>query len=198
MRTLILSFWVSIALGGLVGFAGLWSSKTSFAQDQGFTPPGKNFGTNPFNQQNPDGGFFDEEDDFEEDEFDDIAEDVLRQKMEQRLKERAKSLREGADNNSNNAAQASPSRSAPKPRLEKPKADFKAMSDRVGNTSIQSGANSKITPGPNSAGCLSLDPSTGYGPDVISNFDFPDADIIEIAKTLGRLTCLNFIFDMKS
>lgn len=43
--------------------------------------------------------------------------------------------------------------------------------------------------------CLRLDPETGFGPDVISNFNFPDADIVEIAETLGRITCLNFIFD---
>lgn len=43
--------------------------------------------------------------------------------------------------------------------------------------------------------CLKLDPESGYGPDIIANFNFPDADVVEIAETLGRITCLNFIFD---
>ena len=61
------------------------------------------------------------------------------------------------------------------------------------------------TPGGSAAGvvatgektrkCLKLDPYSGKGSDTIANFNFPDADVVEIAETLGRLTCLNFIFD---
>ncbi len=72
-------------------------------------------------------------------------------------------------------------------------ADFNSATQDAGAT-IQGGANSRIS-GDKPKSCLKLDPFTGYGPDIINNFDFPDAEIMEVIKTLGRLTCLNFVFD---
>jgi general secretion pathway protein D len=43
---------------------------------------------------------------------------------------------------------------------------------------------------------IQLDAETGEGGrELVSDFNFPDADIMDIAKTLGRLTGKNFIFD---
>lgn len=43
---------------------------------------------------------------------------------------------------------------------------------------------------------IQLDAETGEGGrELVSDFNFPDADIMDIAKTLGKLTGKNFIFD---
>ena len=48
----------------------------------------------------------------------------------------------------------------------------------------------------NSPPTLDIDSETGGGSkDVVSDFNFPDADIMDIAKALGRLTGKNFILD---
>lgn len=164
-------------------------------------PPNRGAGQppNPFATGKPPGApgatgeddLFEEDDfeDFEEEEVDDISDEILRQRMEQRLRERANSApptgnttpapRAGERNNTTDRNSG---------------ADFGATSRNMGNTSIADSANSQIT-SENKAGCLKLDPFTGYGPEIVTNFDFPDADIVEIAKTLGRLTCLNFILE---
>ncbi len=148
--------------------------------NRGFTPPGSGFGANPFAGKTG-GDFFDDEED--DDTMDEISDEILRQRMEQRLRER-------------NAEVSRPSTTESRPTGNSGSSavDMSTAGASVGASSLQGGANTKITAGPKSA-CLRLDPETGYGPDVVSNFDFPDADIIEIAKTLGRLTCVNFLFD---
>ena len=156
---------------------------------RGFTPPGTSFGTNPF--AGKPGGKGDDlfepgeaDDEFDEpDDVSDISDEILRQRMEERLRARGKpatgaSTNMGRRNGGGNNG-----------------VDFNNAANDVGATSMAGGANSKITSGPKNPACLKLDPYSGYGPDVITNFDFPDADIVEIAKTLGRLTCLNFILD---
>jgi len=40
-----------------------------------------------------------------------------------------------------------------------------------------------------------LNPETGFGPERIPNFDFPDADIMEVAKAIQKLTGINIISD---
>lgn len=161
---------------------------------RGFQQPGTPFGgSNPFAGKPPGAGrpgeeLFEEDEfdeDFENEEVDDISDEILRQRMEQRLRERA----QGAPpiGGSRDMDRDPPRRSNG--------VDFGATASAMGNTSTAPGANARITPGDKSSGCLKLDPFTGYGPDVITNFDFPDADIVEIAKTLGRLTCLNFILE---
>ncbi len=159
----------------IVAISFLFFSNQSNAQNKGFNPPGTSFGTNPFSQKPRTEGFFDDEEEFEEDEeeFEDLSDDVLRQRMEQRIKERG--------GTTNSAAKGS-------------RVDFGSASAAVGATTTQS-PSAKITSGAKNPACLKLDIDTGYGPDIITNFDFPDADIVEIAKTLGKLTCLNFILD---
>jgi general secretion pathway protein D len=42
---------------------------------------------------------------------------------------------------------------------------------------------------------VSLNPETAFGPEIISSFDFPDTDIIEITKHMQKLTGINLILD---
>jgi general secretion pathway protein D len=179
--------------------------------DKGTAPPAAGFGTNPFAPKPGVSGsdkFF-EDDEAEEEEVEDISDEILRQRMEQRLRERAGNPGGSAPSAARpDTAPSTPSfgnsdsrgggggisnnRSRPSGGGQ-PAADFTEASSSVGN-SIQPGANAQIVSNSGRA-CLKLDPDTGFGPDIIKNFDFPDADIVEIAKTLGRLTCLNFILD---
>ncbi|MGE4233791.1 MAG: type II secretion system secretin GspD [Bacteriovoracia bacterium] len=155
-------------------------SVSAFAQT-GFNTPGTGKGV-PFGGKPTQGdGLFDDDDFFDEEDFEDVADEALRQKLEQRIRERT-----GLTNPSGGSKKSDNSKSS---------VNFTDASSEVGASTIGGGANSKIIPGAQGNKCLKLDPETGYGPDVITNFDFPDADIVEIAKTLGRLTCLNFILD---
>jgi general secretion pathway protein D len=48
----------------------------------------------------------------------------------------------------------------------------------------------------NNSSAIQVDAETGEGgKEVVFDFNFPDADIMDIAKTLGKLTGKNFIFD---
>lgn len=160
------------------------------ANGRGFTPPGTNFGGNPFAAR-PKGGddLFDlnDEDEFDDAGVDDISDEILRQRMEQRLRDRANSG--GSPAFGGGGAGAGRGRPGGGNGI-----DFGQAGNDVG-ANFQGGANSRINQSQKTAACLKLDPYTGYGPELITNFDFPDADIVEIAKTLGRLTCLNFILD---
>ena len=134
------------------------------------------------------------DDDFDSDEdVSDISDEILRQRMEQRLKQRrGGNARRGA------GAGFSPERfTAPAGRGagRNGGVNFGNAANDVGATTLGGGASSKITPGKGNGFRLEARPARGYGPDIITNFDFPDADIVEIAKTLGRLTQLNFILD---
>lgn len=42
---------------------------------------------------------------------------------------------------------------------------------------------------------VTLNPETGYGPEVITSFDFPNADIAEVTKHMQKLTGINLITD---
>ncbi len=42
---------------------------------------------------------------------------------------------------------------------------------------------------------VTLNPETAYGPEVITSFDFPDADILEVTRHMQKLTGLNLILD---
>ncbi len=163
---------------------GYAQTPTQPQQNRGFTPPGSNFGGgNPFAGGKAGADFFDEDEDDED--VEDISDEILRQRMEQRLRERSQF--------------AKPAQGVPSPSGGSQSGgsgiDMGSASASIGATSLAGGANTKITPGSKNPNCLRLDPDTGYGPDIVTNFDFPDADIVEIAKTLGRLTCMNFMFD---
>jgi general secretion pathway protein D len=175
----------------LIIIAMLGSSLWSHAQpapNNGLISPVQNPFSNriqPNPNANNDDDFFESDDEF--DDIDDISDEILRQRMEQRLRERA-------ENPSFNQAPPPPSIPNSLSRSNNNNIDISQTGSAIGATSLSGGANTKIQPGQQSQ-CLKLDPETGVGPDIVNNFDFPDADIVEIAKTLGRLTCINFMFD---
>ncbi len=185
-----------VSVGLLIFALGLFVNRTeaqSDAQDggeaarRGFNAPGSGFGSNPFSPKAvaPTADEEDEEDIEEDEELDELSEEILKSRMESRLRERSQQ--------GGGAAPTPEARVDSRP-TSRGSVNFRNASDGIGATSLSGGANAKIDVG-NKAGCLKLDPHTGYGPDIVTNFDFPDADIVEIAKTLGRLTCLNFIYD---
>ncbi|MCT4641991.1 MAG: type II secretion system secretin GspD [Bacteriovoracaceae bacterium] len=42
---------------------------------------------------------------------------------------------------------------------------------------------------------VQLNPETAFGPEIVTSFDFPDADIMEVTKHMQKLTGLNLILD---
>lgn len=42
---------------------------------------------------------------------------------------------------------------------------------------------------------VQLNPETGYGPEIVESFDFPDTDILELTKHMQKLTGINLILD---
>ncbi len=42
---------------------------------------------------------------------------------------------------------------------------------------------------------VQLNPETGFGPEIVENFDFPDTDILELTKHMQELTGINLILD---
>lgn len=66
----------------------------------------------------------------------------------------------------------------------------------AGTVALDGAANANGLISSNKVGSIPLDSETGEGGrNVVENFNYPDADIMEIAKTLGKLTGKNFIFD---
>jgi general secretion pathway protein D len=64
-----------------------------------------------------------------------------------------------------------------------------------GGVSVGGGPNAGVIEH-SSQRALKIDDETGEGSkDVVTDFNYPDADIMDIAKTLGRLTGKNFIID---
>jgi general secretion pathway protein D len=63
----------------------------------------------------------------------------------------------------------------------------------MGGSSSGSGVIEKSVPAP-----IKIEDETGLGPgarEMVTDFNFPDADILDIAKSLGKLTGKNFILD---
>ncbi|NDG84166.1 MAG: hypothetical protein EBX52_03900, partial [Proteobacteria bacterium] len=77
----------------------------------------------------------------------------------------------------------------PGPELKKGKRGYE-----LGGPGTEKGIRSK-----NEVPSLEVDNESGFGDsadrEMITDFNFPDADIMDIAKTLGRLTGKNFILD---
>lgn len=125
-------------------------------------------------------------DPYEEEDFDEMSDELLRQRMEERLRQKSGQM----------PAYTPPAQAEPRGAISSPPRERASTSPSSGSSApltISLSSNGEIQgKGP---GCLRLDTDTGYGPDVVNNFDFPDADIVEIAKTLGKLTCTNFILD---
>lgn len=71
-----------------------------------------------------------------------------------------------------------------------------SMSSGGAAVALDGAANANGVISANKVGSIPLDSETGEGGrNVVENFNYPDADIMEIAKTLGKLTGKNFIFD---
>ena len=121
-------------------------------------------------------------DELSEEDYDELSDDALRAKMEERLRQKATASGAPADYQPPGLNHPNPARPA-------------SSNPSTAATPISMGGDAAVGGTSRGQGCLKLDPDTGYGPDVVTNFDFPDADIVEIAKTLGKLTCLNFILD---
>lgn len=50
-------------------------------------------------------------------------------------------------------------------------------------------------PGATESKYVQLNPETGFGPEIITSFDFPDTDILELTKHMQKLTGINLILD---
>lgn len=161
--------WILTSLIGSIGLVGL-SIMPAFSQE-GFTPTKRAFG-NPSAGAPPADFFDDEDDEFKDDFFTDV-----------------------------------PPAAANRGNLDEDDVE-EAPSGRAGNTASKSSAPSDSggieLDGEHGTGVVShnkqkaikVDTETGSGSkDVITDFNYPDADIMDLAKTLGKLTGKNFIVD---
>lgn len=51
--------------------------------------------------------------------------------------------------------------------------------------------------GPEASKYVNLNPETGFGPEVITSFDFPNTQLIDMVKHMQKLTGINLIYDDK-
>jgi general secretion pathway protein D len=54
---------------------------------------------------------------------------------------------------------------------------------------------STITPFEKNPQYVKLNPETGFGPEIVQSFDFPNADILDVTKHMQKLTGINLILD---
>jgi general secretion pathway protein D len=182
-------------LCALLGILLLIFSEVGFAQPAGSFPPGRSGGIgNPLNDP------YGDDEDFEE--FSD--EDTVEPAMPSRLN--------GA-NNPNPAYEAPAnggSRAGTKSVTNSGAGGISVggKKDDTPGAEIKRGRKGYSLSGPgtekgikskNEIGALTVDTESGDGvpanSEMITDFNFPDADIMDIAKTLGRLTGKNFILD---
>ena len=176
-------------LCALLGILLLIFSEVGLAQPSGgFRPGGAAIG-NPLNDPYSD----DEEDFGDYDEDSDTVQPVM-----------PRSNPNYGGNNGNNNANTNRDTSAGSmggisvggTRDDKPGAEIKRgrKGYSLGGPGTEKGIKSK-----NEIGALTVDTESGEGipasKETITDFNFPDADIMDIAKTLGRLTGKNFILD---
>jgi len=57
------------------------------------------------------------------------------------------------------------------------------------------GRNAPTAPKKDQTKYVDLNPETGFGPEVVESFDFPDTDILELTKHMQKLTGINLILD---
>lgn len=69
--------------------------------------------------------------------------------------------------------------------------------DGKGNNSEKKyfGRNKKVAPKKDTDKYVNLNPETGFGPEIVESFDFPDTDILELTKHMQKLTGINLILD---
>lgn len=51
--------------------------------------------------------------------------------------------------------------------------------------------------GPEASKYVNLNTETGYGPEVITSFDFPNTSLVDMVKHMQKLTGINLIYDDK-
>ena len=171
------------ALSSALGLLSLTSARFSWGQEPPATPPGFNGGIKPFTNPFAPGGappaggadgndFFDDELPDEED-FDFPPPP-------------------GATGGNFNPPERTP---PPRGGSDSPRPSFggapAGSSSGISMGGSQNGVVSSRTVSP-----LNIDSETGEGSkETVTDFNFPDADILDIAKTLGKLTGKNFILD---
>jgi general secretion pathway protein D len=172
------------ALTSALGLLVLTSSRLSWGQEPPGPPPGFNGGIKPFSNPFAPGGapppgagdgndFFDDELPDEED-FDFPPPP-------------------GASGGN----YTPPDRNPPPPRMggESPRSSANGLDSNTG-PGISMGGNQNGVISGREVSTLSIDSETGEGSkETVTDFNFPDADILDIAKTLGKLTGKNFILD---
>ena len=161
---------LSALISGLIGIAGLVAliSQNVWAEAprKGFQPGARTF-TNPF-ANGPQG----EEAFFDDDEDEDI------------------------DFTPGTSQGGFGSPSPPAGGFGTPGADTRRGAPKAGAVSAGGGNPSGVIQGANPPAPLHIDDETGEGSkEIVTDFNFPDADILDIAKTLGKLTGKNFILD---
>jgi general secretion pathway protein D len=62
-------------------------------------------------------------------------------------------------------------------------------------TTANFGSRSNAAPANKEGKYVNLNPETSFGPEIITSFDFPDTDIMELTKHMQKLTGLNLILD---
>ena len=66
--------------------------------------------------------------------------------------------------------------------------------DDENNTKAFGQRTKKLAPVKNSK-FVNLNLETAFGPDIVTSFDFPDADIMEVTKHMQKLTGINLIWE---
>jgi general secretion pathway protein D len=72
---------------------------------------------------------------------------------------------------------------------------FTGASDSDDSNTQTFGNRSNPTPTVPNSKYVNLNPETAFGPEIITSFDFPDTDIMEITKHMQKLTGINLILD---
>ncbi len=171
-------------LCALLGILLLIFSEVGLAQTHGFRPGGQAIG-NPMNDPNNAA----EDDDFEE--FDDNAQDTAAATAPRGNKGRPVGYQPGQNSGAPEHAISIGGKSDDKPGAEVKRG---RNGYELSGPGTEKGIKSK-----NEVPTLFVDNESGEGVpadrEMITDFNFPNADIMDIAKTLGRLTGKNFILD---
>ncbi|MCM0605385.1 MAG: type II secretion system secretin GspD [Xanthomonadaceae bacterium] len=163
--------WILTSLIGFIGFVSL-SLDPAFSQEGFNAPARRSFGT-PGSANVPPADFFDDEDDeFKDDFFTDVPPAAANRNTPEEDEVEVPSI--GGKNAANESKKVAPD------------SDGIDLEGEHGTGVVSH----------NKQKAIKVDTETGSGSkDVITDFNYPDADIMDLAKTLGKLTGKNFIVD---
>ena len=89
-----------------------------------------------------------------------------------------------------------------KTRYKDPKAKTSVKANSFANSNTQDkqdadtfGTRVTGSPSVKNSKYVNLNPETGFGPEIITSFDFPDTDIMELTRHMQKLTGINLILD---